>query len=196
MRPLFPGFERDFEPLKTLSKTIGEALRADSKTLAAAESLTGGWITAALTSVPGSSDYLMGGICAYSNDVKAHLLGVCPETLAVYGAVSAQCSKEMARGARLKIGADLALSSTGIAGPSGGSAAKPVGLVYLTVLDSGRFLTVEKRFSGDRLAVTFQATLEALRLLSEFLRPAEPGAREMSALEMSAREMSARTLKP
>ncbi|MDR2455759.1 MAG: CinA family protein [Deltaproteobacteria bacterium] len=186
MTPSLPGFEKDFEPLKSLSKAIGEALRADSKTLAAAESLTGGWITAALTSVPGSSDYLMGGICAYSNEVKAHLLGVCPETLAVYGAVSAQCSKEMARGARLRIGADLAVSSTGIAGPSGGSSAKPVGLVYLTVLDSSRFVTVEKRFAGDRLAVTFQAAAEALRLLSEFLRPSQT----------SALEMSARTLKP
>lgn len=168
-KPLFPGHEKAFEALRLASQEAGEALRDGSLTLSVAESLTGGLITAALTAVPGSSDYLAGSVVAYSNQIKSSLLNVSLTTLEVSGAVSAQCSSEMARGVRAKLGTDLGLSSTGVAGPSGGSYKKPVGLVYLTVLDSNHSITVRRRFRGDRLAVTWQAALAALKLLGGFL---------------------------
>jgi PncC family amidohydrolase len=157
------------ELLRGLSTEVARLLRESSLTLATAESLTGGWISAAVTMVPGSSDYFMGGVCAYDNQVKSALLGVSPETLAAHGAVSPQCSREMARGVRSRVGADIAVSSTGIAGPSGGTPEKPVGLVFLTVLDSERFLTAERLLHGDRLAVAWGAAWEALALLRGFL---------------------------
>jgi PncC family amidohydrolase len=161
--------EATAEALWALAFELGPVLRSRGLTLAVAESLTGGWITAALTGVPGSSDYLLAGITAYSNQAKTMLLGVNPETLAGFGAVSSHCAREMARGIRRRIGADLGLSATGIAGPGGGSPLKPVGLVYLTVTDSSRFVTAERRIPGDRLAVTRRAAWEALALLKKFL---------------------------
>jgi PncC family amidohydrolase len=171
----YPGHAKAVTALKSLARQAGEILKAQSRTLSIAESLTGGWIAAAVTSVSGSSGYFAGSVVAYSNQMKERLLKVREETLAAYGAVSAQCSKEMARGARAVMGTDLGLSSTGIAGPMGGSPLKPVGLVYLTVVDSSRFITVERRFSGNRLAVTFQAAREALVLLATFLNPSGEG---------------------
>ena len=164
-----PSLARAIGALQRMSEELGERLLEASLTVSAAESLTGGWISAALTAAAGSSGYFMGSICAYSNHVKTGLLGVSRETLAAHGAVSAQCAKEMARGVRAKLGTDLAISSTGIAGPSGGSPEKPIGLVYLAVLDTARSLTVERRFQGDRRSITWGAAMEALRLLGEFL---------------------------
>jgi PncC family amidohydrolase len=167
--PEFPGPEGALMALYHPAKEAGRLLLDASLTLATAESLTAGWISAAITMVPGSSGYYMGGICAYADAVKKAALGVSPGTLATWGAVSPQCSKEMARGARAAIGADVGLSSTGIAGPSGGSRQKPVGLVYLTCLDSTRSMTVELGLGGGRLAVTWRSAWEALALLRRFL---------------------------
>jgi nicotinamide-nucleotide amidase len=110
---------------------VGELLRRRHLTLAVAESCTGGLIGHRVTDVPGSSEYFLLGIVAYSNDAKRNLLGVAPETLASRGAVSTEVAEEMARGVRRAAGADLGLSTTGIAGPGGGSPGKPVGTVCI-----------------------------------------------------------------
>lgn len=134
-------------------------------TVATAESCTGGGVAAALTSLAGSSDYVMGGIVSYSNAAKASLLGVPQEILDTRGAVSPECARAMAEGARRALGTDLAVSTTGIAGPGGGTARKPVGLVYIAVADHNGATAVEHHFAGDRAAVTSAATDAALAML-------------------------------
>lgn len=116
-----------------LEEVVGRKLIEQRKTLAVAESCTGGLIVHRITNIAGSSQYFRGGITAYSNDVKIALLGVDPDTLATHGAVSEQTALEMAKGVRKNLDADLGLSVTGIAGPSGGSEEKPVGTVYLAL---------------------------------------------------------------
>jgi nicotinamide-nucleotide amidase len=138
-------------------------------TVATAESCTGGGVAAALTSLAGSSDYVMGGIVSYSNAAKANLLGVSQEILDTRGAVSPECARAMAEGARRALGTDLAVSTTGIAGPGGGTARKPVGLVYIAVADHEGATAVEHHFSGDRVAVTSAATEAALAMLLEHI---------------------------
>lgn len=115
----------------TLASAVGALLRARSATLALAESCTGGLIGALLTDTAGSSDYFLGGVISYANTAKRALLGVRAETLETHGAVSEPTAIEMAAGARDRLGADFAISVTGIAGPGGGSFEKPVGLVYV-----------------------------------------------------------------
>jgi nicotinamide-nucleotide amidase len=134
-------------------------------TLATAESCTGGLVSARLTSIPGSSDVFAGGIVSYSNAVKETELGVPPETLADFGAVSAESASAMARGARQRLGVDLAVSITGIAGPAGGSAEKPVGLVYLCASGPAGESTLDFVVSGDRETVRRRAAIAALHLL-------------------------------
>lgn len=119
------------DELSALAEEVGRLLKARGLTLATAESCTGGLIGHLITEIPGSSAYFVGGIIAYSNEVKERLLGVSAETLAREGAVSARCAAEMARGARERLAADVAVSVTGIAGPTGGTPEKPVGLTYI-----------------------------------------------------------------
>ena len=114
-----------------LERTVGEMLRARGLMLALAESCTGGLVADRVTDVPGSSDYFLGSAVTYAYSAKKAILGVREETLAEHGAVSPQTAQEMAQGARRLFGADVALSVTGIAGPTGGLPGKPVGLVYL-----------------------------------------------------------------
>ena len=116
---------------RALPAVVGELLRRDRATLATAESCTGGWIAQLITSVPGSSDYYRGGVTAYADDAKRDLLAVPAELLQAHGAVSEPVAAAMAEGARRRLAADWGLSATGIAGPTGGSEDKPVGLVYL-----------------------------------------------------------------
>jgi PncC family amidohydrolase len=134
-------------------------------TVAVAESLTGGNVSARITAISGSSGYFLGGIVAYSNAAKASLLGVSEETLATRGAVSAECAREMAEGARRAFGADLAVATTGIAGPSGATERKPVGLVYIALASSDGVTTEEFRFPGGRAVVTDASTEAALLML-------------------------------
>ena len=134
-------------------------------TVAVAESCTGGAVAARIVSVAGSSNYLLGGIVAYSNDAKRRLLGVSEEILATRGAVSAECAAAMAEGARRVFGADVAVSTTGIAGPAGATARKPVGLVYVGLATPTETHVDEHHFTGDRAAVIAAATEAALRLL-------------------------------
>jgi PncC family amidohydrolase len=134
-------------------------------TLATAESCTGGGVAARITSVAGASDYFLGGIVAYANDAKVKLLGVSPDTLATRGAVSAECAREMAEGARRALGADLAVSTTGIAGPGGATARKPVGLVYIALAGPDGVKAEEFHFPGGRAVITDAATEAALLML-------------------------------
>jgi PncC family amidohydrolase len=133
--------------------------------LATAESCSGGNVAARITAVAGSSDYFQGGIVAYSNEAKASLLGVSAETLATRGAVSAECAREMAEGARRAFGADLAVSTTGIAGPGGATKRKPVGLVYIALASADGVKAEEFHFPGGRAVVTDAATEAALLML-------------------------------
>lgn len=153
-----------------LEERIGELLRVQHLTLAIAESCTGGLLGDMLTNAPGSSDYFLGGVIAYSNRVKEQLLGVRSETLLREGAVSEATALEMARGARRLFGSDLALATTGIAGPGGGREGKPVGLVYIALVAPDREVCERRLWSGDRLQNKRRSAERALALLEEQLR--------------------------
>lgn len=140
-------------------------LRARALVLATAESCTGGLIAATLTAIAGSSDVLERGFVTYSNAAKMELLGVTEESLAAAGAVSEEVAGAMADGAISRSRADIALSVTGIAGPGGATATKPVGLVYLGAARRGGTLVVERHvFGGDRAAVREASVAAAFRL--------------------------------
>ena len=139
--------------------------RLAGKTLATAESCTGGGIGAALTAVPGSSAVYKGGIISYTNWVKANLLGVPEELLETLGAVSAPVAEAMAVGARKALQADVAVSVTGLAGPGGDEFGNPVGRVYIGYADEKLSTSREFTFEGDREAVRQQAVEEALKLI-------------------------------
>lgn len=138
------------------------ALGARGLTLATAESCTGGRIAAALTAVPGASRVFWGGIVAYANEVKTGVLGVDPGVIAQHGAVSEQCAVALALQARLRFGCGCALSTTGIAGPDGGSVEKPVGLVWFGFATAAGVQTEQRLFAGARHAVQQQAVDYAL----------------------------------
>jgi len=139
--------------------------RLAGKTLATAESCTGGGIGAALTAIPGSSAVYKGGIISYTNWVKHNLLGVDETLLETVGAVSAPVSEAMAIGARKTLQADVAVSVTGLAGPGGDEYGNPVGRVYIGYADETISTSREFTFSGDREAVRRQAVEEALKLI-------------------------------
>jgi nicotinamide-nucleotide amidase len=150
---------------ETLESQVGAMLRAAGKTLAVAESCTGGLVGHRLTSVPGSSDYFLASLVTYSNEAKEALLGVPAETLAAHGAVSREAAQAMAEGVRRAGKADVGLSITGIAGPTGGTEAKPVGLVYLALADEDGTVVEEHRLRGDRPMIKERAAQLALYLL-------------------------------
>ena len=152
-----------------LAARLGAALRAAGKTIACAESCTGGLVTSRLTDIPGSSDYVMGSVVSYTNDIKERLVGVRHETLAAHGAVSPETAREMADGIRSVIRTDLGLGITGIAGPGGGTAAKPVGLVYIAVSSEKGTRVTENHFSGTRTEVKRQTSDAALALALDAL---------------------------
>ncbi len=146
----------------TLEAVVGRLCVARRATVALAESCTGGLVAKRLTDVAGSSRYMRGGIVAYHNDMKRKLLGVPAHLLSRHGAVSPQVVRAMAEGARRLTGASVGLSITGIAGPSGGSAKKPVGLVYLAVADRRGTRVLRRQFHGDRAGIRAQAAQVAL----------------------------------
>ncbi|MDZ4738019.1 MAG: CinA family protein [Rhodospirillaceae bacterium] len=156
----------------TTAAAIVERYRKAGLRIVTAESCTGGMIAAALTDIAGSSDVFERGFVIYSNDAKHELIGVPRATLDAHGAVSAETAEAMARGALAHSHADVALSVTGIAGPGGGSAEKPVGLVFFGVARKGvPMRTIREVFAGDRPAIRRAATTRALDLLSEALTP-------------------------
>jgi nicotinamide-nucleotide amidase len=135
---------------ETMEEVVGKLLREHQKTLAVAESCTGGLVGERITAVPGSSDYFLGGVVAYADRMKVALLGVPESLLLKHGAVSEPVALAMAEGARERFGADLAVSTTGIAGPGGGSAAKPVGLVWVGFADGEESAAQVFEFPLDR----------------------------------------------
>ncbi|MDR3515289.1 MAG: CinA family protein [Azospirillaceae bacterium] len=152
--------------LREQAEALLEYCRAAGTTLATAESCTGGLVAALLTAIPGSSDVVERGFVTYSNQSKIDMLDVVPERLGRYGAVSAETAAAMAQGAIRHSGADLAVAITGIAGPGGGSAEKPVGLVWFaTARRNGSTLTRRHNLSGDRGAVRAAAVRIALDML-------------------------------
>lgn len=134
-----------------------------------AESLTGGLISAQIVNVPGASAVLEGSIVSYSNEVKINVLGVDPEVIKSVGAVSEECAKQMAEGARKVLGADRTVSVTGIAGPGGGSPEKPVGTVYIGVSTPESNYARKFLFEGNREEIRDLTAAEALKMLKEVL---------------------------
>jgi nicotinamide-nucleotide amidase len=153
----------------SLAGAVHELLQARGQTIAVAESCTGGRIAAAMTAVPGSSQSFLGGIVAYDNAVKIEELGVSEQTLEQYGAVSEETAREMARGARQRLDASVAISTTGIAGPDGGTAEKPVGLVWFGIDSGDEIQSLSFNFRGDRDAIQRRATVMALGLVWRLL---------------------------
>lgn len=148
---------------------IVEILHGRHLILSTAESCTGGLLAGKLIEVPGASDVYSEGFITYSNRAKEERLGVQRTTLQLHGAVSAECAVEMAQGAARVSHSDIGLSTTGIAGPGGGTSDKPVGLVYIGISNGGQARAIECRFAGDRASVRAQAVNAALGLLEEEL---------------------------
>jgi nicotinamide-nucleotide amidase len=156
--------------MDALAKSVGEALRKAGERLVTAESCTGGWVAQVVTSVAGSSDWFERGLVTYSNDAKMEMLGVSPKTLGAHGAVSEETAREMASGALARSKASISIAVTGIAGPTGGSAAKPVGTVCFAWCRAGAGPVSETRhFRGDREAVRRQSVVHALQNLLKML---------------------------
>lgn len=163
-------FSRSNEPLEVV---VGRLLLERGFTLGVAESCTGGLIGHRVTSVPGSSAYFLGSLVTYANSAKEQILGVPPEVLKRYGAVSRETAAAMARGVRERLGADCGLAVTGIAGPGGATPTKPVGLVYVAAAVGDRLVVEEHRFRGDRASVKDRSAQAALDLLRRTLAGAE-----------------------
>ena len=146
------------------AKRLVDTLRAQGKTLATAESCTGGGIGHAITAVSGSSAVYLGGVISYANSVKEHVLGVRATVLETVGAVSEETARAMAEGVCRLTGADVGVAVTGIAGPNSDGTDKPVGLVYIAVCKDGHVTVTENYFTGDREAVRNQTIETAMRL--------------------------------
>jgi nicotinamide-nucleotide amidase len=158
-----------------MEEVVGRLLAKQHRTVALAESCTGGLIGHRLTQVPGSSSYMDRGVICYSNRAKVELLGVRPELIEQQGAVSAEVAAAMAKGVRERSGVSVGLSVTGIAGPGGGTTAKPVGLVYIGLnADDGTSLVKEHRFHGDRTVIKQRSSQAALDLLRRWLLAGHP----------------------
>jgi len=156
--------------LDDLALRVGHALKASRRMLATAESCTGGWVAQAVTAVPGSSHWFERGFVTYTNEAKQEMLGVSGETLAAHGAVSEAVVREMAQGALAHSRAQAALAISGVAGPSGGTPAKPVGMVCLAWAVAGSDAQSEtQHYPGDREAVRRAAVVRALVRLLQVL---------------------------
>lgn len=149
---------------------LGNLLKSKKLSLSTAESCTGGGVAASITSVAGSSEYFMGGIVAYSNDVKVSLLHVSSETLEKYGAVSRETVMEMAAGAMNTLKTDCAIATSGIAGPGGGSLEKPVGTIWIAVAYKNEIVTVMQTGDNGRAKNVQNAIQNAMDLLIEILK--------------------------
>lgn len=156
------------QPFTPESRIVSYLIDA-GKTIATAESCSGGLIAHRLTNVPGASTPFLGGIVAYSNAVKTALLAVPAPTLESFGAVSEETARAMAEGARAALGADMAIAVTGIAGPGGGTPEKPVGLVYMALAQAGQTQVERHEFHGDRESIKMQTAEAALNLVWESL---------------------------
>jgi len=153
----------------SLEQEVGNLLRQKGLTLGLVESASGGLISHRTTNVSGSSDYYKGSVTAYSNEVKSKVVGVSEDTINQYGAVSPQVAEEMAQGGRKLLAADICLADTGIAGPSGASPGKPVGLFYIGLSHGERTYSRKHIFQGDREQNKQSAAETALGWLKEYL---------------------------
>jgi len=153
-----------------LAVVVGRLLKESRRTIALAESCSGGLVSTLLTDVPGSSEYFLGSVVSYANSAKERLLGVAEDTLRAHGAVSAPAAREMARGVRERFDADVGVSVTGIAGPDGGTPEKPVGTVFFAIANRDGSLVERKRqLLGDRAVIRRTSALHALELLRRTL---------------------------
>ncbi len=160
--------------LKTNKEKLIKLLSKTGKTISTAESCTGGMIGSALTDISGISEYYGYGVITYSNDAKMKLIGVSADNLKNYGAVSREVAMDMSMGIQKLSGADIGVSSTGIAGPTGGTDKKPVGLVYISLYAKDGFHTVKKlNLKGDRNSVREQTVNEVLEMINEYLLKGE-----------------------
>ena len=154
---------------ETLEKIIGDILRNKKKTLAIAESCTGGYIGHLITSIAGSSDYFNGGIIAYADEIKKNVLKVDENTLETKGAVSREVAQQMSEGVRKRLKADFSLATTGIAGPTGGSDEKPVGTVWISVSSEEKTISEHFLFGNNRERNIRRAALSSLNMLRNML---------------------------
>jgi nicotinamide-nucleotide amidase len=164
------------DEMRTAAIALLDLCKKKKLTVATAESCTGGLVAAALSEISGSSAVLDRGFVTYSNEAKQQMLGVTPATIDVYGAVSTQCADEMAKGALAHAPVDLAVSITGIAGPTGATPGKPIGLVYFCAASrSGRTIAHDRKF-GDigRENVRRESVMQALTMLQELAEKEEP----------------------
>lgn len=159
--------------MEALAQAVGRRLKAANAVLVTAESCTGGWVAQVVTSVAGSSDWFDRGLVTYSNAAKQDLLGVSAATLERCGAVSEETAREMACGALARGRGTVALAITGVAGPGGGSADKPVGTVCFAWADARAVVTEKLRFAGDRESVRRQSVVHALEGLLRHLDAGE-----------------------
>ena len=155
--------------MANLEEEAGELLRQKGLTLGVVESATGGLISHRITNVPGCSDYYKGSVTAYSNEVKIKVVGVKEGTINQYGAVSHQVAEEMAQGGRKALAVDICLADTGIAGPTGATPEKPVGLFYIGLSHQGGTFSRKHNFPGNREQNKHSAAEAALAWLKEYL---------------------------
>jgi nicotinamide-nucleotide amidase len=183
---------------RALARSLLDLCRMRKLTIATAESCTGGLIAGALTDIPGSSDVVDRGFVTYSNEAKRAMLGVDASTLATFGAVSKETATQMAVGALERAGVDLAVATTGIAGPGGAAPGKPVGLVHLAAAArDGRIVHRECRFGGiGRTAVRQRSVVEALRMLMELARGPQTKPRRESVSRLRPRVARTARLHP
>lgn len=168
LRSIIPDHIFGFDN-ETLAEVTGTLLKSEAKSLSVAESCTGGYISHLLTLVPGSSAYYTGGVTAYSNTAKEKLLGVNPESIHKYGAVSEQVAIEMALGAKNKFGSDYSIATTGIAGPDGGSDAKPVGTIWIAVAGASEIKSKKFLFGDNRERNIIRSSHTALQMLRSLI---------------------------
>lgn len=155
--------------IEPLEAVVGRLLMEQKRTIALAESCTGGLIAHRLTNVPGSSAYFIGGVVSYANEAKERMLGVSHQTIQQYGAVSEETAREMAQGVHRLLQTDIAMAVTGIAGPSGGTPEKPVGLTYIALAAEDLERCERYLWQGDRWANKEQSAEAALGMLRAYL---------------------------
>jgi nicotinamide-nucleotide amidase len=189
------GSERQIGSTSALARALLDLCRMRKLTVATAESCTGGLVAGALTDIPGSSDVVDRGFVTYSNEAKRTMLGVNALTLATFGAVSKETATQMAVGALERAGVDLAVATTGIAGPGGAVPGKPVGLVHFAAAArDGRIIHREVRFGAiGRTAVRQRSVVEALRMLMELARGPHAAAKPQREAASRLRPRVART---
>lgn len=152
-----------------IENTIGKLLSSKKKTLAIAESCSGGGLSNILTNIPGSSTYFLGAVVAYSNQAKMNVLNIPEKIIQEDGAVSKNCAVSMAQNVRSLLHSDIGLSVTGVAGPSGGSMQKPVGTVFIAISNGGKSVCKMFKFEGDRLDIKQKSIQAALKMVKEFI---------------------------